>query len=124
MKTVLIVDDDQDLLSTLEDILRSEGYAVHCATDGADALREFQNIGPDIVLLDNNMPNMSGLEALSTLRKLDPKVPVVMITGLLNNNLISKATEYGANYFISKPPDFRLLLETIAGALNMVPECL
>lgn len=106
-KTILVVDDNEDIRGLLSLVLQNEGYEVHTAEDGAQALEKTYEIKPDLVLLDVMMPGLSGLEVLSTIREHKDKkvnqVPIMMITAKSTIDDIDAAVELGASSYIVKP---------------------
>ena len=78
---ILIVDDEPSILETSAAVLGSRGYEVHTASDGFQALAELSRSLPDLIISDLRMPNMSGFELLSVVRRRFPHVPVIAITG-------------------------------------------
>jgi CheY-like chemotaxis protein len=78
---ILVVDDEAIIRESLSMLLLSKGYKVSTAKDGFDALLQLRTISPDLITSDLNMPNMSGFEFLSVLRRRFPHIPVVAISG-------------------------------------------
>ena len=78
---VLVVDDEPIILETMSAILKGEGFAVRTAEDGFAALVTLRQTPPDVVISDLRMPNMSGFELLSVLRRRFPHIPVIAISG-------------------------------------------
>ncbi len=78
---ILVVDDEAQVRESLSMVLRSKGYRVSTATNGFDALLQLRTMTPDLITSDLNMPNMSGFEFLSVLRRRFPQIPVVAISG-------------------------------------------
>ncbi len=78
---ILVVDDEPIIRETLSTLFASEGYDVHTAADGFDALLQLRTISPDLITSDLNMPNMSGFEFLSVIRRRFPQIPVIAISG-------------------------------------------
>jgi CheY-like chemotaxis protein len=78
---VLIVDDEASLRVLGKSILESQGYEVHCAEDGFEALAALKRALPDMIISDLQMPNMNGFEFLSVVRQRFPAVPVIVISG-------------------------------------------
>ncbi|MGZ7056873.1 MAG: response regulator transcription factor [Candidatus Angelobacter sp.] len=78
---ILVVDDEALIRESLSTLLLSKGYKVSTAKDGFDALLQLRKISPDLITSDLNMPNMSGFEFLSVLRRRFPQIPVVAISG-------------------------------------------
>jgi CheY-like chemotaxis protein len=77
----LIVDDEENLRQLGKRILESQGYEVHCAGDGFEALTALKESLPDVIISDLQMPNMNGFEFLSVVRQRFPAIPVVVISG-------------------------------------------
>jgi CheY-like chemotaxis protein len=78
---ILVVEDDKDLRTLARGILESQGYEVLCAVDGFDGLTKLKQSLPDVVISDLRMPNMSGFEFLSVVRKRFPRIAVIAISG-------------------------------------------
>lgn len=108
---VLIVDDDPNFRFLVRQTLEQSGYITEEAEDGAQAVGVYQELQPDIILLDVVMPEMDGFAVLQTIRGM-PKglnVPIIMITSLKDTESVTKAFEYGATDFLTKPVDWHLL---------------
>jgi CheY-like chemotaxis protein len=78
---ILVVDDDESIATMAKAILESQGYEVHCATDGFRGLTALKQSPPDVIISDLQMPNMSGFEFLSIVRKRFPNIPTIAISG-------------------------------------------
>lgn len=78
---ILVVDDEKNLRTVARNILESQGYEVLCAVDGFDGLTKLKKSLPDVVISDLRMPNMSGFEFLSVVRKRFPQIAVIAISG-------------------------------------------
>ncbi|MBI5018541.1 MAG: UDP-3-O-[3-hydroxymyristoyl] N-acetylglucosamine deacetylase [Deltaproteobacteria bacterium] len=115
---ILIVDDEEAIRKSLHDVLCDEGYSPVLATDGSDALEKVQSLDPSLVLLDIWMPGMDGIETLQRIKELQPRTPVIMISGHATIATAIKATKIGASDFIEKPLDLDLTLHAIRRALN------
>ena len=102
---VLVADDDSMLRLLMREALEQAGFAVVEASDGVDALEKFEEILPDLVLLDVEMPNLDGFDVCAALRAKPTAVhtPVVMVTGLDDLVSLNRAYEVGATDFITKP---------------------
>ena len=112
MTTVLVVDDEFDILEALRDILELEGYRALGFPNGALALRAMQESPPDLVIADLMMPVMDGLELLKAARS-DPRltsVPVVLMSALKPK---VKQDEYGWRAFLQKPFNLDALLALV-----------
>ena len=102
---ILVVDDEPLNLDLLEQELGELGYAVAKAGNGQAALDVLPTIGPDLVLLDYQMPGMNGIEVLTEIRKSKPNLPVIIITAYGTIERAVEAIKSGADDFITKPFD-------------------
>ena len=113
---VLIVDDEPTLRRMVR-LTLDETHDVHEAEDGPAALEAIRNVGPfDVVLLDQKMPGMTGVEALAEIRRLAPETRVVMLTAHASLDLASAALAGGASHFLAKPMTPSLLRAAVAAA--------
>ena len=80
MKKILLVDDEESIHLLYREEFEEEGYEVHSALRGADALEKFKIINPDLVILDINMPDMNGIEVLRQMKEVNPNLPVILST--------------------------------------------
>jgi two-component system nitrogen regulation response regulator NtrX len=101
--SILIVDDEESILSSLSSILEDEGYQVTVGKSGADAIRAYTTDPPDLMLLDIWMPEMDGLETLRRVRELVPNAQVMMMSGHGSIETAVKAIKLGAYDYIEKP---------------------
>jgi len=101
--SILVVDDEESILSSLTNILEDEGYQVAVGKSGADALRAYTTDPPDLMLLDIWMPEMDGLETLRRVRELVPTAQVMMMSGHGSIETAVKAIKLGAYDYIEKP---------------------
>jgi len=115
---VLIVDDETTIIDSLEGILSDDGFEVMHAYNGYEALKKIETHAPDIVLLDIWMPGMDGIDTLKEIRKTNPSLPVVMITGHGSIESAVDATKSGAFDFLEKPLSIDKVMVTINNALN------
>ena len=115
---VLIIDDETSILESLSGILEDEGYQTFTAENGPDGLEIVSKEKPDLVLLDIWMEGMDGLEVLSRLKRRNPELPVIMISGHGTIETAVQATQKGAYDFIEKPPQVERLLLTISRAIR------
>lgn len=115
---VLIVDDNESIIESLEGILSDDGFEVFQAFNGYDALKKIETLSPDIVLLDIWMPGMDGIETLKEIKKEYPNLPVIMITGHGTIESAVDATKSGAFDFLEKPLSIDRVIVTINNALN------
>jgi two-component system, NtrC family, response regulator AtoC len=117
---ILVVDDEHLIRWTLEQHLGHEGYEVYTAEDGEKALQMVTDLMPDLVLLDNQLPGIQGIEALGRIKEIDKEIIVIMITahGLLETAV--KAMKLGAYDYISKPFNLDEITLVIKKALETV----
>jgi len=108
-KSILIVDDEDEMRDLLKNFFKTKGYKTLEAKRGEEAIKLVQSEGPAVVLLDINMPEMDGLTTLKKLRDIDAKLGVVMITGDQDDKKVKKAIELGAYGYVLKPFDFLYL---------------
>ena len=119
--TILVVDDTPENLTLLNALLKDR-YRVKIATGGRKALAMAQDIPPDLVLMDVQMPKLDGLEAMRQIREdADPvlaRTPIIALTALAMKGDREKCLAAGANDYISKPIDFQLLLEKMQALVH------
>lgn len=118
MNTILVVDDDRPIRSTLREILEFEKFKVEEAENGEEALEKVTNQKFDLVLCDIKMPKMDGIEVLEKLQEMHHDLPVVMISGHGTIETAVEAIKMGAFDFIAKPLDLNRLLVTVRNALD------
>lgn len=112
-RTVLLVDDEPDILGFMELALREDGYEVVTASSGRDALAMLDLASPSVILLDAKMPTMGGEEFLNELRRRPgPPVPVVLVTAVRMQ--ASEAVSLGAQDLLAKPFDLDELQACVA----------
>ena len=109
MKRILVVDDEIIIRNLLKEFLSRKGYEVYTAPDGRAAIAEVKEIRPHIVLLDIMMPGMGGIETLKEIRRIDPRVGVIMVTAIADEELGKRAIALGACDYITKPLNFDYL---------------
>lgn len=100
---VLVIDDEEMIRDACAQALRKEGCVVETAENGETGLAAFESFSPDVVLVDLKMPGMSGLDVLEEIKKRDPKVVQIVITGFATIALAVDAMKKGAYDFIAKP---------------------
>lgn len=117
VKSVLIVDDEPQIVEVLERYLIDEGFIVHKAHDGAAAVRTAAAEKPDLVVLDLKLPGMTGFEVLRELR-MDSHVPVIMLTSRVEEVDRIVGLELGADDYITKPFSPREVVARIKAVLR------
>ncbi len=115
-KTILIVDDELNIRRVLERAFLKEGYLVHLAEGGYQALRILEEVPVEVVLTDVVMPDMSGLELLKQIRAKYPRIPVIMMTAFGTIPMAVEAIRNGAVEFLTKPLDFETLRKIVRNA--------
>lgn len=118
MAKILLVEDDEDFSHTLEFALTSENHTVECAFNGEDAREFLLQSQFDIIILDWNLPDTTGIEILKGFRSKSGTTPVLMLTG--NDKIVDKETglDGGADDYITKPCDTREVLARIRALLR------
>lgn len=116
--SVLIVDDEASIRQSLRGILSDDGFDVETAANGYEALKIIETDAPDIVLLDIWMQGMDGIETLKEIKKNNPSIPVILISGHGNIETAVKATKMGAYDLIEKPLSIDKVILAINNALN------
>lgn len=113
--TIMIVDDEPDILLVLSDFLRNEGFTVLTATNGKEALDVVNATQKtiDLALLDMAMPQMNGIETLKELKKIRPEMSAIMITAYRDAEKVVEAFRLGAYDCIFKPFDLKYLRQAI-----------
>jgi two-component system, OmpR family, response regulator RegX3 len=118
--TVLVVDDEESFVDALVVGLKREGFIVHIARDGAEALERYHVVKPDLVLLDLMLPGVSGLEVCRQLRTFST-VPIVMVTAKGTELDTVVGLEVGADDYVTKPYRLRELVARMRAVLRRVP---
>ena len=116
--SILIVDDEEAILTSLSSILQDEGYEVVVAKNGAEALRIYTMDPPDLMLLDIWMPEMDGMETLRRVRELVPTAQVMMMSGHGSIETAVKAIKLGAHDYIEKPLSLENVTLRVKNALD------
>ncbi|MEW5815118.1 MAG: response regulator [Spirochaetota bacterium] len=120
MAKILVIDDDERICNSLEDILKENDYEVKFAGDGSEGIEQFRIEKPDIIITDICMPDMDGIEFIRILRKLKERVPIIVMSGnIIGKNFLQAARLLGAVDTIAKPFTAKELLEKIAGILSI-----
>ena len=111
-QTILVVDDEQFIVSLLTEILEEEGYRVRVAGDGEAALAEISRARPDLVVADIMMPRLNGLSLAASLRSLPVPIPVVLMSAAVT-------PRHQGITFLPKPFDIDDLLRVVDGVLRL-----
>jgi len=115
---VLVVDDDESARQALERLLRDEGFATACASDGEEALAEAGSVLPDVVLTDLHMPRMDGVELCTRLHEIDGDMPVIIMTAHADMQSVIESLREHAEDFLTKPVECEALLWRVERAME------
>lgn len=119
---ILVVDDDEDILSSFVLAVRAEGAEVRTATDGNEALAALEDGEVDAVVLDMMLPKRSGFLVLEKILDLDERPSVVMVTANQGKRHMEYATALGVDAYLVKPVPLQRLIETIERLVDGVDE--
>ena len=113
--TLLIVDDEPNILLSLEFLMKREGYQVHLARDGVEALEAIAALRPDLVLLDVMMPRKTGFEVCQEVRANDAlkAIRILMLTAKGRDTDVAKGLALGADAYMTKPFSTKELVEKV-----------
>jgi len=117
-KKVLIVDDEEDILTFLSYQFNKNGFDVTTALDGVLGLSEFDKKKFDIIVTDIRMPNMDGIEMCSEIKKQDDTTPIIFLTAVTDDYKILHAMRTGASQFVDKPIKLDELTDIVNGLIN------
>jgi len=115
---ILIVDDEESLRMSLKFKLKSAGFDVDVAVDGEEALEKLKSRRADVVLLDINMPRMSGIEALNQIRQDFPETEAIMLTGFADFSTAIECLKMGARDYLVKPVDTTELVTRVRSLMR------
>lgn len=117
---VLLVENNEDNIVTLADYLLFKGYAVEVARNGREALDCAAAVRPDAILMDIQMPEMDGLEAIQHLRKMEATAttPIIAVTALVMPGDRERCIAAGANHYLSKPVSLRDILSLLESTIR------
>lgn len=110
---ILLIDDEEAFVTTLQERLEMRGFSPRVATDGLTGLEMIAAEPPDVVVLDLRMPGLSGVEVLRRIRKQWPCLPVIMLSGHGSDQDFETCLSLGAALYHKKPLDIDVLLESI-----------
>ena len=116
--SILVIDDEQEIRESLEQLLKLEGYKADCAATGGEGVERIENGLFDLVLLDINLPDRNGLELLQQIKRDSPEIGVIMITAYASTQMAFQASKHGADSYITKPWDNDKLLLEIRNTLD------
>ena len=116
--SVLIIDDEEEIRESIELLLNSEGLTTHTAADGEAGLKKIEDNLYDVVLLDLMLPGKSGMEVQKDIRRIDPTLPVVIITAIGALETAVTAIKEGSFDYITKPWNNEKLLVIVNNAIK------
>ena len=121
-ETILVIDDDETILTIVEKVLIDHGYTAMTAKNGEEGMEKLQNAETSIdgIILDVKMPGMDGNQVLGRIRNDDnlKTIPILMLTGENSIVDVSKSLELGANDYMVKPFDPNLVIKRLKGILS------
>ena len=118
MEKILIVDDDEDIRSVLEETLGDWGYQTVIAMNGKEGLEAFRSAGFSLIITDVRMPGLDGLSMLKKIREEDSRIPIIVITGYPSVDSAVESLVEGADYYLVKPIHFDDLKAKIGKAFE------
>lgn len=123
-KKVLIVDDEPNILISLEFLMERAGYVVRCVETGDQALAQLDEFQPDLILLDVMLPGMDGFEVCQRVRQTQAwsQIKIVMLTAKGRDVEVAKGLALGANAYITKPFSTKALIAEVQRQLNQTPD--
>ena len=113
MPKVLVIDDEPNILTLIDFLLRHEGYDVVLANNGAKGLELYRHERPDAIVLDLKMPEMDGIAVLTHIRSVDRTQPVIVLTGDTSTETERQVRALGVTEFLVKGSSLRLLKDTL-----------
>lgn len=125
MTSVLIIDDEPDLLAVLGDMLGAAGYAVRTAADGNAGIASYRENPADLVLMDILMPGKEGISTQIELKQEFPDVKIIAMSGggqIAPERYLNAASTFGARAVLAKPISRQTLLDTVESCLKPDPE--
>jgi DNA-binding NtrC family response regulator len=117
-RKILLVDDEENILTIFRLVLESQGYTVDTAPTAGEALEKVKANKYQLCLLDLNLPDMHGTELVKLVHQIDPSMKKLMVTGESSGRDIEVAKENGADGFILKPLNKAALINAVEDALN------
>lgn len=120
---LLIVDDERDIIETLQDRLLREGYEVTVAFDGEEALLKVREDDPDVILLDLMLPKLNGFEVLKEVREKynDKWRPVIIVSAKTELESVKKCYGLEADHYLTKPCTMENILRGIRIMISLIP---
>ncbi|MFA8341567.1 MAG: two-component system response regulator [Rhodothermaceae bacterium] len=122
MKKIVIIDDSEEITSSLEDLLQTVGYIPFIASNATDGLNIIRTENPDLIISDIMMPVLDGFYVLQELKSDEniSHIPVIVITAKTEKETLTRSMDSGANYFLEKPFSIKELLNIIESVFENV----
>jgi CheY-like chemotaxis protein len=117
-KEILIIDDDASILESIRKQLKDEGVNLNLVNDPLEGLDKINNSRFDLVICDIRMRSLNGLEVLRIIKTNHPEIPVIMLSGYVDDNMIENALNLGCEKFLIKPIRKSILIESIMFSIN------
>ena len=117
--SILVVDDDVGIRTTLQTILECEGYVVETASNGSEAIEKSEKDLFDLALVDMRLPDMMGTDLLGQLKERTPKTQKIILTGYPSMQNAINSVNKGADGYILKPVDPEVILDTVKKHIQM-----
>ncbi|MFZ5981828.1 MAG: sigma-54-dependent transcriptional regulator, partial [Candidatus Zixiibacteriota bacterium] len=122
MKKILLVDDDKEISQSLANLFDSDKYKFNFLEDGTEVTSFLEkNEDVDLVMLDVNLPTLSGLDVLKQIKEIKTELPVIMISGFVSTENAIEAMREGAYEYLTKPFEIEKLIETVNKACGFHP---
>lgn len=118
MKQILLIEDDPKICESLNNYFVSESLKLHTLSEGNGALETISQLKPDLILLDINLPGMSGFEILKGIKEKELKIPIIVITGYISTEAAIETMKQGAYEFVTKPFQLEKLARVVDKALQ------
>ena len=118
MSKILVIDDEPSIRDLLDTLLRRKGYVVVLAESGRKGLELFRREHPDVIILDMKMPGMDGLTVLQEIHRLDPRQPVIILTGAGTAEMEQQVRALGVTEFVEKEFSLDHLGDSLKRILN------
>jgi len=118
-KKILVVDDEPNILTVIRSYLETEGFQVHEAQDGGQAMAVFEKVYPDLIILDLMLPNITGEEVCRRIRTIS-RVPIIMLTAKVDEENIIGGLKLGADDYVTKPFAPRQLVARVEALLRRI----
>ena len=120
MRKIHVVDDDLEIRNLLVTYLTEKGYRLSSSEDGASALDWLEDNKPDMMMLDLCMPGITGMEVMQKAHEIQPKLPIIVISGWADEELARKALRMGAYDFLLKPFDMKTVESHLSTKLDLI----